>query len=177
MSDGCGVELVPDEEEAPAPPPAPKEVPACACGEPSKYRCPGCGVRTCSLLCVKKHKVEQQCSGKRDAATFCDIKSFDDRVLMRDYALLESVGRSVDSSERGRKQMTNDQEASLGRHDGLTPARRELLKQAQWRVKLQCNLRNANVAKVYQRSGCEPGVECKLRVEHETDQLRPARCC
>ena len=118
----CGVELVLEGAgELANTAPAPTEVPACACGEPSKYKCPGCGIRSCSLRCVKKHKVEHQCNGKRDATAFCDIRSFDDKVLMSDYTLLESVGRSVESAERGHSQ------------DRLTPAQRELLRQAKWR--------------------------------------------
>lgn len=41
----------------------------------------------------------------------------------------------------------------------------------------QCHHRNANVAEVYHKPECGPGVECKLRVDNETNQLRSARCC
>ena len=143
MADGCGVELVLDGDDAEAPvcppaggaPSASSEVPACACGKPSKYKCPGCGIRSCSLPCVKKHKVEHQCNGKRDAAAFCDIRSFDDKVLTRDYTLLESVGRTVESAERGHSQIAGGKQPTSARRpdDGLTPAQRELLRQAKWR--------------------------------------------
>jgi hypothetical protein len=31
-----------------------------------KYKCPRCLIKTCCLYCVKKHKKEKNCSGKRD---------------------------------------------------------------------------------------------------------------
>ncbi|KAL1526659.1 hypothetical protein AB1Y20_015363 [Prymnesium parvum] len=104
----------------------------CACGAEAKYRCPACQTPSCSLPCVKKHKAERQCSGQRDDSAFCDIRSFDDRVLLRDYQLLEGISRTIDASERGREQLVAKQGARGGT-DGLSPARRELLRQAQWR--------------------------------------------
>src|SRR5207253_778073 len=37
---------------------------------PPKYRCPACATRTCSVACVKKHKLYAQCSGRIDATAF-----------------------------------------------------------------------------------------------------------
>lgn len=34
----------------------------------AKYTCPKCSVKTCSLPCVQRHKVEQQCSGIKPCA-------------------------------------------------------------------------------------------------------------
>ena len=99
------------------------------CAEPAKYRCPGCNIRSCSLPCVSRHKVEEQCSGKRNVSAFCAVKEFDDGHLLADYSFLEGVGRSVDSAERGRRHVSSEAD----RNNGLTPARRELLRQAQWR--------------------------------------------
>ncbi len=33
----------------------------------SKYKCPKCAARTCSLVCAKNHKVLQKCDGQRPA--------------------------------------------------------------------------------------------------------------
>ena len=38
--------------------------------EAIKYTCPRCGVHTCSLPCVKKHKARAQCSGVRNPAEY-----------------------------------------------------------------------------------------------------------
>ena len=78
----------------PPPPPPPPQLPSvCAhaaaramceqCGaEESKYTCPGCQHRTCSLACVKQHKAASGCSGKRDRLAFVPLKDFDDRHLL-----------------------------------------------------------------------------------------------
>lgn len=50
--------------------------------QPSKYTCPGCERRTCSLACSKKHKADSGCSGKRDRLKFVSMQEFDDRVLL-----------------------------------------------------------------------------------------------
>jgi hypothetical protein len=48
----------------------------------SKYKCPRCFVETCSLQCVKQHKIDNNCSGVRDQAAFVDMKKFNDRHLL-----------------------------------------------------------------------------------------------
>ena len=53
------------------------------CSEaPHKYTCPGCERKTCSLPCIKKHKEQSGCNGKRDRLKFVSLQEFDDRVLM-----------------------------------------------------------------------------------------------
>jgi hypothetical protein len=41
---------------------------------PPKYTCPRCGVRTCSLSCVQKHKARAACSGERDPTKYVPAK-------------------------------------------------------------------------------------------------------
>ena len=66
-----------------ASPPRPTRVACEVCLEqPSKYTCPGCERRTCSLTCSKKHKEETGCNGKRDRLKFVSMQEFDDRVLL-----------------------------------------------------------------------------------------------
>ena len=67
------------EEAAPAPP----QRSLCeVCAElPSKYTCPGCARRTCSLPCSKRHKAESGCTGKRDRLKYVSLQDFDDRQL------------------------------------------------------------------------------------------------
>lgn len=65
---------------------------------PAKYRCPGCERQTCSLDCVKSHKVEYQCSGKRQrsAQTFLPVSELTPEILLDDYWLLEEAGQSTE---------------------------------------------------------------------------------
>ncbi|XP_065056062.1 box C/D snoRNA protein 1-like [Rhopilema esculentum] len=66
----------------------------------SKYKCPGCSMQTCSLPCVKRHKVQNECDGKRCKTAFVDIKEFSDQNLLSDYRFLEDVSRNTDSATR-----------------------------------------------------------------------------
>ena len=70
------------------------------CGEPSRYRCPACSIRTCSLACVQLHKSQQSCSGVRETEKFRAVQQFDDAALGRDYRFLEDLDRAVDGSKR-----------------------------------------------------------------------------
>ncbi|KAH6813012.1 hypothetical protein C2S51_022030 [Perilla frutescens var. frutescens] len=70
--------------------------------EASKYKCPGCSLRTCSLTCVNSHKQRTACSGKRPLTNFVPISKFDDNLLLSDYNMLEDVKRIADSAQRMR---------------------------------------------------------------------------
>ena len=94
--------------------------PRCSCGALSKYRCPGCGERSCSLACVKRHKAEKPCDGRRDPAAYFALGDGTDELLLRDYHFLEGALRAVDSAGR----RAADVPARL------TKNRRELVQQA-----------------------------------------------
>ncbi|NWS75183.1 BCD1 protein, partial [Crotophaga sulcirostris] len=66
----------------------------------AKYRCPRCMKYSCSLLCVKKHKVALSCNGVRDKTAFVSINDFTDLNLLSDYRFLEDVGRTADAAAR-----------------------------------------------------------------------------
>ncbi|KAL6587495.1 hypothetical protein OROMI_000473 [Orobanche minor] len=66
----------------------------------SKYKCPGCSLRTCSLACVNSHKQRTTCTGKRLLTNFVPISEFDDNQLVSDYTMLEK--RIADSARRRR---------------------------------------------------------------------------
>ena len=52
------------------------------CGtDVAKYRCPRCNIRTCSAGCVKAHKDDTGCTGKRDRTAYVSLREFDDRQL------------------------------------------------------------------------------------------------
>ncbi|CBI32194.3 unnamed protein product, partial [Vitis vinifera] len=69
---------------------------------PSKYTCPGCSVRSCSLPCVKAHKQQTGCTGKRQQTQFVPLSQFDDNLLLSDYNLLEEVKSVAESAQRRR---------------------------------------------------------------------------
>ncbi|KAM8805774.1 box C/D snoRNA protein 1 [Eudromia elegans] len=72
-----------------------------ACGEEeAKYRCPRCMKYSCSLLCVKKHKLALNCNGIRDKTAFVAVNEFTDLNLLSDYRFLEDVGRTADAAAR-----------------------------------------------------------------------------
>ncbi|XP_051144186.1 putative box C/D snoRNA protein SPCC613.07 [Andrographis paniculata] len=83
-----------------------KPKPVNLCGEcninPSKYKCPGCSIRSCSLPCVNSHKQRTGCTGKRSFTKVVPTSQFDDNLLLSDYNLLEDVKRFTDSAQRMR---------------------------------------------------------------------------
>ncbi|XKL69446.1 hypothetical protein PGB90_007215 [Kerria lacca] len=66
----------------------------CSANE-SKYTCPRCEVKTCSLICVKIHKNELNCNGIRDKTLYKPLNKFNNLDLLSDYRLLEEISRSV----------------------------------------------------------------------------------
>ena len=66
----------------------------------AKYKCPKCFIETCCLKCVKVHKVERKCDGKRDPGKYISIQAFQDRDLHRDYHFLEGLKQVAESSKR-----------------------------------------------------------------------------
>ena len=52
------------------------------CHTTAKYRCPRCEIKTCSLPCVKQHKVTSGCTGERDKTAFVDISCYSDKDLL-----------------------------------------------------------------------------------------------
>ncbi|XP_072017787.1 box C/D snoRNA protein 1-like [Amphiura filiformis] len=66
----------------------------------SKYKCPRCGLKTCSLHCVKRHKVSKKCSGIRDKTAYVPIKQFKESHLLSDYRFLEDVDRKAYGAKR-----------------------------------------------------------------------------
>ncbi|XP_062081380.1 uncharacterized protein LOC133786187 [Humulus lupulus] len=71
----------------------------------SKYKCPGCAFRSCSLSCVKAHKQRTGCTGKRSRTHFVPLSQFDDNQLISDYNLLEEVKRVSESAQRMRNKL------------------------------------------------------------------------
>ncbi|KAE9591964.1 hypothetical protein Lal_00038348 [Lupinus albus] len=72
---------------------------------PSKYKCPGCSIQSCSLPCVKSHKARTGCAGVRNKTQFVPLSQFDDNLLLSDYNLLEETKRVAESSRRMRTKL------------------------------------------------------------------------
>ncbi|XP_028402138.1 box C/D snoRNA protein 1-like [Dendronephthya gigantea] len=82
-----------------------ERLPFCnSCGSSdSKYRCPRCDAVSCSLACVKKHKVLNSCSGQRDKTKYINKSEYNEQNLLSDYRLLEETNRVVDNAQRDHK--------------------------------------------------------------------------
>ena len=101
-----------------------------SCAEPSKYTCPGCAARSCSLVCVRAHKEASGCTGQRATSTYRAMSNFDEQTLLRDYQFLENGTRTLDSADRRlQKAAPNEPQAQATQ----SPARRELLREARRR--------------------------------------------
>ncbi|XP_077074773.1 box C/D snoRNA protein 1 [Siphateles boraxobius] len=68
--------------------------------EEAKYRCPSCKKHTCSLACVKQHKMLSGCCGVRDKTTFVPLAEFNEINLLDDYRFLEDTARLSQQSNR-----------------------------------------------------------------------------
>ncbi|KAH7397091.1 hypothetical protein BKA66DRAFT_566229 [Pyrenochaeta sp. MPI-SDFR-AT-0127] len=68
---------------------------------PSKYRCPGCAARTCSLPCYKRHQAWAQCSGQRDPTKFVKKSQLVTPAgIDHDFNFLAGIERNLEKAER-----------------------------------------------------------------------------
>lgn len=61
-----------------------------------KYKCPACNTRSCSLECVKKHKVTNNCTGVVDLTAYLRKNEISEIEVNRDYNFLLNVNRRLD---------------------------------------------------------------------------------
>ncbi|KAA8493287.1 Box C/D snoRNA protein 1 [Porphyridium purpureum] len=80
----------------------------------ARYRCPACGVRTCSVECVTRHKQNDRCSGTRDRAQFVSKKEYAEPNWQLDLNFLADVHRVARNS--GVRNGTDDANSSAQRH-------------------------------------------------------------
>ncbi|KAF2691024.1 hypothetical protein K458DRAFT_438734 [Lentithecium fluviatile CBS 122367] len=67
----------------------------------SKYRCPGCAARTCSLPCYKRHQQWAQCTGKRDPTKYVKKSQLATPAgIDHDFNYLTSVERELERADR-----------------------------------------------------------------------------
>jgi len=87
-----------------------------------KYTCPRCGVHTCSLPCVKRHKTWAQCSGVRDPAAYRRRAELATPASIdQDFNFITKVERSLqraddEAAERG-IDLTTPSDARRHGHD------------------------------------------------------------
>ena len=106
----------------------------CVCGATApRYRCPRCEQRTCSVGCVRAHKTESGCDGKRDRTAYISIASFSDRQFSSDFYFLEEVAATVRGSRRdprtaasGRPRKSEKRLAKQARRSGVSLRRMPL---------------------------------------------------
>ncbi|KAL5527419.1 hypothetical protein ACEPAG_6210 [Sanghuangporus baumii] len=79
-------------------PSTPPTQPSCTIcnSQPSKYTCPRCKTRTCSLSCSRSHKFLTGCSGERERTVYVPMNQYGYSALMDDYVFLEEMGRKVE---------------------------------------------------------------------------------
>lgn len=66
-----------------------------------KYKCPACGMKTCSLACVTRHKKQTECTGVVDQTKFIPKNELteDSGYINRDYNFLLNFGRNIQLSK------------------------------------------------------------------------------
>ncbi|CAD7961526.1 unnamed protein product [Amoebophrya sp. A25] len=72
---------------------------------PTKYSCPGCKRRTCSLACSVAHKNYFHCSGKRVRfdASASTVPQMNDTTILNDYKFLDSINEELDRDARNKE--------------------------------------------------------------------------
>ncbi|KAK0048750.1 box C/D snoRNA protein 1-like isoform X1 [Biomphalaria pfeifferi] len=107
IEDDCVIELVETSEKAVKNNCLKRKFPCEICNQTEAiYTCPCCELRTCSLPCVKEHKIRLGCSGERLKTAFVDKSQYGEGHLLNDYRLLEDANRklySFKSSQDNRK--------------------------------------------------------------------------
>jgi len=96
--------------------------------EASKYKCPCCDRRTCSLECNKEHKARWSCTGKRPRTNYTPTKDFADKDLISDLRFLDEVKRVKETSWRNLRRV-----ALVFRPQEIPPHQRKLRYEARQR--------------------------------------------
>ena len=72
---------------------------------PSKYKCPKCSFRTCSLYCSKAHKKNSNCDGLKDRNIFITRNYLNANTVFSDSIFLQDIKTGISNSkvEHGEK--------------------------------------------------------------------------
>ncbi|CAB3397300.1 unnamed protein product [Caenorhabditis bovis] len=107
-----------------------------------KYRCPRCDLRSCSLECSKRHKIERDCDGVRQPFTkveklseYDPQKSIDDQKFM--HTVKEKIGLDADKANQSQNiegsSSNIDQDPNALRQNANSGIERYLLNAARFR--------------------------------------------
>ncbi|CRK86526.1 CLUMA_CG000262, isoform A [Clunio marinus] len=69
----------------------------------SKYSCPRCELKTCSLNCSKLHKTELDCNGIRDRTKYIPLNQMTSLDFMNDYYFIEEASRFTKGKQHNKK--------------------------------------------------------------------------
>lgn len=63
----------------------------------AKYRCPACGIKTCSVDCINRHKKQTECTGTLEPSRFIPKHQLSQSPvhINRDYNFLTKLGRDI----------------------------------------------------------------------------------
>jgi len=103
------------------------------CSNPSKYKCPKCEVRSCSLACVQAHKEKVDCDGLRNKTKYKALDNFSDLDMVNDFRLLEEISRTVDGCRRDKLKRSTRQGTEMMRAPKLPRHLANLQNQAKLR--------------------------------------------
>mmetsp|Transcript_21165 Transcript_21165/g.36370 ORF Transcript_21165/g.36370 Transcript_21165/m.36370 type:complete len:438 (+) Transcript_21165:399-1712(+) len=68
----------------------------------AKYKCPKCSASSCSLECVRKHKVEKSCPGKRDRTEYVSKKEYTEQHWNSDLGFIQDAHTIVASVKKSK---------------------------------------------------------------------------
>lgn len=83
------------------------------CDNDYKYKCPACNTKSCSLECIKNHKLKTGCDGnslKKHIEKNISINQYNINDMWKDYSFLEDVRRVLNTSRnRGEEKYVENQ--------------------------------------------------------------------
>ncbi|RMX56490.1 hypothetical protein pdam_00014929 [Pocillopora damicornis] len=92
---------------------------AMCCEDTARYCCPTCAKKTCSLRCVKSHKMKFQCSGVRCKTKFISLDNFKCSNLQSDLVFLEDMDRLVNSTAHHSQSKFNRRHQNFQEIEGM----------------------------------------------------------
>jgi hypothetical protein len=67
---------------------------------PKSYKCPACGILSCSLRCCIDHKARTGCTGRRNRVDYVPMSEYKEKNLINDYHFLEDVLQTKTNGQR-----------------------------------------------------------------------------
>lgn len=65
-----------------------------------KYICPKCGVKSCGIVCLNRHKKSGNCSGVADPFVSLNTKRIEERAVEKDYLFVKDMLSNADKVKR-----------------------------------------------------------------------------